>query len=93
MFYNENFSYLLCFCVNPIFGKNFVPKVIAKMFSANQIAGFLNQPVFQNKETKQPNVLIQIHKNQKMIKNFFGMVKNGHGQPGLWTLKLIVSQQ
>ena len=46
------------------------------MFSANQNAGFLNQAVFQNKVVKQPNVLMQIHENQKMIENFFGMVKN-----------------
>ena len=63
------------------------------MFSANQIAGFLNQPVFQNKVTKPPNVLTQIHKNQTMIKKFFGMVKNRCCQPGLWILKLIVSQE
>ena len=47
------------------------------MFSANQIAGFLNQPVFQKKVTKQPNVLIEIHKNQKMIKNFLAWSKMG----------------
>ena len=70
-------SVICCFCTNPIFGKNFVPKIKAKMFSANQIAGFLNQPVFQKKVTKQPNVLIEIHKNQKMIKKFLAWSKMG----------------
>ena len=36
-------------CTNPIFGKNLVPEILAKMFSANQIAGFLNQCFPQKK--------------------------------------------
>ena len=39
LFYNQNFHYLLCFCTNPIYGKNLIPEIWAKMFSANQ--GFL----------------------------------------------------
>ena len=38
--YNENLHYLLCSCANPIFGKNLVPEIWAKMLSASQIAGF-----------------------------------------------------
>ena len=40
--YSENLYYLLCSCTNPIFGKIFVPEIWAKMFSANQTAGFFN---------------------------------------------------
>ena len=43
MFYNENLYYLLCSCANSVFGKNLVPEIEAKMVSANQIPGFLNQ--------------------------------------------------
>ena len=32
---NENLYYLLCFCKNLLFGKNLVPEIWAKMFSAN----------------------------------------------------------
>ena len=49
LFYNKNWYYLLCSCVNPIFGKVFIPKIWAKMFSTNQIARFFNRPFFQNK--------------------------------------------
>ena len=52
LIYNKNLYYLLCSCTNPIFGKVFVPKIWAKMFSANQIAGFFNQLYFQNKSLK-----------------------------------------
>ena len=55
--YNENLYYLLCFCTNPIFGKIFVPEIWARMFSANQIAGFFNQPYLQKKSVKQPDFL------------------------------------
>ena len=51
LFCNEN-SYLLCSCLNPIFGKILVPEIWAKMFLANQIAGFFNQPYLQNKSVK-----------------------------------------
>ena len=47
LFYNENLYILLCCCTNPIFGKIFVPEIWAKMFSANQIAGFFNQPLIK----------------------------------------------
>ena len=55
-----NFQYLLCSSTNPIFGKNLVPEIQAKMHSANQIVGFLNR---QNKLIFY--MLIQIHKNRK----------------------------
>ena len=77
--------YLLCSCTNPVFGKIFVPGVWAKMFSANQIARFLNQPFLQNKS---------LFSRTKWSKIFwFCMVKNGCDQSGLWALKLIVSQE
>ena len=76
---------LLCSCTNPVFGKIFVPGVWAKMFSANQIAQFLNQPFLQNKS---------LFSRTNWSKIFwFCMVKNGCDQSGLWALKLIVSQE
>ena len=45
----------IIFCVPaqiPYLGKIFVPKIWAKMFSANQIAAFFNQPYFQKKSMK-----------------------------------------
>ena len=57
MIHNEDLYYLLCSCTNPIFGKIFVPEILAKMFSANQIAGFFNQLYLQNKSMKQPDFL------------------------------------
>ena len=65
LFYNQNL-YFLCSCTNPIFEKTFVPEIWTKMFSANQIAGFFNQPYLQNKSMKQPMIfcmLIQVHIN------------------------------
>ena len=47
----------MCSSTNPIFGKILVPEIWAKMFSANQIAGFFNQPYPQNKSMKQPDFL------------------------------------
>ena len=55
--YNENLYYLLCSCSSLIFGKKIFPEIWAKMFSANQIAGFFNQPYLPNKSMKQPDFL------------------------------------
>ena len=52
LFCNENLYYLLFSCTNPLFGKILVPEIWTKMFSANQIAGFFNQPYLQNKSMK-----------------------------------------
>ena len=52
LLYNENVYYLLCSWTNPIFGKILVPEIWAKMFSANQIAEFFNQPYLQNQSMK-----------------------------------------
>ena len=49
---------MLCSCTKPIFGNIFVPEIWAKMFSANEIAGFFNQPYLQNKLMKQPDLLL-----------------------------------
>ena len=48
------------------------------MLLANQIAGFLNQQFLQNKKLNNLIfcMLIQIHKNQKLIENLLV----GHGQ-------------
>ena len=48
---------MLCSCLNAIFGKIFVPEIWAKMFSANWIAGFFNQPYLQSKPVKKPDFL------------------------------------
>ena len=48
--------YIIC-CVPAqisYLGKIFVPEIWAKMFSANQIAGFFYQPYLQNKSMKKP---------------------------------------
>ena len=52
LIFNGNVYYWLRSYTNPIFGKNFVPEIWAKMFSANQIAVFFNQPYLQNKLMK-----------------------------------------
>ena len=52
MFDNENLYYLLSSCTNPILGKILVYEIWTKMFSADQIAGFFNQPYLQNKSMK-----------------------------------------
>ena len=57
MTYNENLYYLLCYCTSPIFGKIFVPEIWAKIFLANQTAGFFHQPYLQNKSMKYPDFL------------------------------------
>ena len=51
--------YIICCvpCTNSLFGKILVPEIWAKMFSANQIAGFFNQPYLQNKSMKQRDFL------------------------------------
>ena len=82
MLYNENLYYLLCFCIDIIFGKIFVPELWAKMFSANQIAGFFTQQNLQKKSVKYRDscILIQIHINWKLMKKYLG----GHGQKWVW---------
>ena len=35
-----------------MFGKIVIPEIWAKMFSANQVAGFINQPYLENKSVK-----------------------------------------
>ena len=70
MFYNENLYYLLCSCTNPIFRKIFVPEIWAKMFSANQIAQFFNQPYLQNKSIRFLHIDTSSHKlkvDQKIL--------------------------
>ena len=54
LFYDESLYQLLCSCVNATFGKNLVREIWTKMFSANLVAGFLNQLYFQNKLIKLP---------------------------------------
>ena len=61
-------------CRNLIFGKNFLPEIWAKMFEANQIGGFFNQPYLQNKPMKFLDFL-HVDKNLhklKIDKIFFG---------------------
>ena len=77
LFYNENLYYLLCSCTNPIFGKNvflrYGPKcsqpIRLQEFLVNHISwvSYWNSLIFC--------MLIQIHINEKLIKNFLG----GHG--------------
>ena len=71
LFYNENLCYLVCFYTNPIFGKVFVPEKWAKIFLANQIEEFINQPYLQNKSLKWPVFFSFSHK-AKFDQNIFG---------------------
>ena len=64
--YNEDLCYLLCSCTNPIFWKDLVPEILAKMLSASQIAGFLNQLFLQNKLMKQSHFLHLDTNSQKL---------------------------
>ena len=48
----KSFYYLLHTYANPIFGKNLVSEIQAKMLSASQIAGVLNQSYILNKVMK-----------------------------------------
>ena len=54
------------------------------MLLANQIAGFLNQLFLQKKKLNNLIfcMLMQIHKNQKLIKNLLV----GHGQKCVWPI-------
>ena len=65
------------------------------MLLANQIAGFLNQLFLPNKSLKKPHFLHVDTNSQKCCPKIFCLdrVKNGCWQPGLWTLKLTVSQE
>ena len=93
-FHNENLYNLLCSCTNLIFGKIVIPEIWAKMFSANQIAGFFNQPYLQNKSMKYLACWYKfpwIKSWSKIV--YMGMARNGCGQSGHWTLKLAVSQE
>ena len=72
----------------------FVLEIWAKMFSANQIAGFFNQPYHQNKSMKQPEFL-HVDTNSHELKvdwKFLGvgMVKDGYIKNELmeWTVFL-----
>ena len=59
---------------NSYTGKNRVPEIFAKMLSANQIAGYLNQLFLQNKSVKQPHFL-HVYTNSQKFKvegNIFG---------------------
>ena len=41
--YNESLCYWLYSCTDPIFGKNLIHEIWAKMLLTNQIAGFVNR--------------------------------------------------
>ena len=55
--YNESLFYLLYHCANPILGENLFPEIWGKMFSASQVAEFLNQIYTRNKLMKCPGFL------------------------------------
>ena len=58
--------YLLCSCTNLVFGKIFVPEIWATMLSANQIAGFFDQPYLQSKLIKEANFLPVVTNSYKL---------------------------
>ena len=71
---------LFCSFTNPIFGKIFVPKICAKMFSANQIGGLFDQPFIFPEQISEVAwvfyMLMRVHIDQKLMKKILG----GHGQ-------------
>ena len=93
MFYNEHLYHLLCSCTNPLFWKMFVPEIWAKMFAANQIAGFFSQRYLQNRSI---NLGVDASSHKLMVDQKIFLVimaKNGHDQSGCKALKLTVSQE
>ena len=94
-FYNKNLYYLLCSCTNPIFGVIFVPVIWAKIFSANQIPVFFNQPHLQNKSMKQLDFL-HVDTNSHKLKvdqKILGRPRSKMDVASHRTLKLTVSQK
>ena len=98
LFCIENIYYFLCSYTNPVFKKNFIPEIQAKMFLANQIAGFLNQPYLQNKSMNQPDcqhVDTNSHK-LRVSQRIFGQTQSKMGVASLvmgLQLYLLDSQQ
>ena len=89
--------YLLCFMHKSHTLEIFVPEIGTKIFSANQIAEFFNQPYLQNKSIKWPDFL-HVYRNSLMLesqsKTFWaGIFKNVCGQFGHGTLKLTISEK
>ena len=92
--YNENLFVLFLYKSHT--WQNF-PKICAKMFSANQIAGLFDQPFIFPEQISEIAwvfyMLIRVHIDQKLIKKILG----GHGQKEVWpgheTLKSTVSRK
>ena len=84
-------------CTNPILWEIFVPEIGTKIFSANQIAEFFNQPYLQIKSIKWPDFL-HVDRNSLKLKSqsktfWAGIVKNVCGQSGHGTLKLTIYEK
>ena len=77
---------------NSVFGKNLVPEIWAKVLSANQIAGFLNQLYLQHKMMKKPEFL-HANTDSWKLKILVRLGQNWIGHSGFSTLKLAVSQE
>ena len=78
---------MLCSCTNFIYGKIFVPEIWTKIFSANQIAGFFNQPHLQHKSMKWLDFL-HVGTNScklKVAQNIFGWAWSKMGVASLVT--------
>ena len=56
----------ILFCTNSMFGKFFIPEILAKMFSADQIAGYFNHPYLQNRSMKQPDFVHALTNSHKL---------------------------
>ena len=69
LFYSESFYYLLYSYTNIIFQENLVPKILAKMLSANQVAEFLISYISRTKwwNSLMFCMLVQIYRDQKWI--------------------------
>ena len=86
----------MCSWTNSIFEKVFVPEIWAKLFAANQITGFLNQPISRTSHRKSL-IFVYVDTNSHKLKVdqkfLVGMIKNGCSQSSHETLKLTVSQE
>ena len=93
MAYNDSLYYLLYSCTDPIFGRNVVPEILAKMLSANQIARFSNQ-LYMSLEQNDEKAGYRFMKSKSLLKNIgVGVVKNECVHSSCVTLRLVVSQK
>ena len=98
MAYNDILYYLLYSCTDPIFGRNLISEILAKMLSANQIARFSNQLYMSLEQNDEKAGFFacwyRFMKNKSLLKIIgVGVVKNECVHSSCVTLRLVVSQE